>query len=84
VLGHHLVSAARGGAHLRARVVNKNQTDNAMGPNEEHDRSARRRETLSGLNAHGCTIAGCTGSQSCFVRQATLSTAPQPDSLRAT
>jgi len=27
VLGHHLVTAARGGAHLRARVVNKNQTD---------------------------------------------------------
>ena len=27
VLGPHLVTAARGGAHLRARVVKKNQTD---------------------------------------------------------
>ena len=27
MLGHHLVRAARGGAHLRARVVNKTQTD---------------------------------------------------------
>ena len=31
VLGHHLVTAARGGAHLRARVVNKNQTDREKG-----------------------------------------------------
>ena len=31
VLGHHLVRAARGGAHLRARVVNKNQTDRPAG-----------------------------------------------------
>ena len=30
--------------------------------------SARRRETLSGPNAHGRTSAGCTGSQSCLVR----------------
>ena len=27
VLGHRLVTAARGGAHLRARVVSKKQTD---------------------------------------------------------
>ena len=30
VLGHHLVTAACGGAHLRARVVNKNQTDRPL------------------------------------------------------
>ena len=40
VLGHHLVTAACGGAHLRARVVNKNQTDR---------QSARRRWTAEGM-----------------------------------
>jgi hypothetical protein len=30
-LCHHLVTAARGGAHLRARVVNTRQTTNAVG-----------------------------------------------------
>ena len=40
----------------------------AARPETSMTASARRRETLSGPNAHGRTSAGCTGSQSCLVR----------------
>ena len=43
MLGHHLVTAARGGAHLRARVVNKNQTDRPPTPEEEEEEEESRK-----------------------------------------
>ena len=55
MLGHHLVTAAGGGAHLRARVIHKNQTDRlntVSGPPSGAPASARRITRWHGGEGH--------------------------------
>ena len=47
------------------------RSDIAARPETSTTASARRRETPSGPNAHGCTSAGCTSSQSCLAARRT-------------
>jgi len=54
VLGDHLVTAARGGAHFRAQVVNKNQTDRQLEKKRKNSRiMISRKRTKNGCQKRG-------------------------------
>ena len=60
VLGDHLVTAARGGAHFRAQVVNKNQTDRQLEKKRKNSRIIISRKTnKKWLPKKGWQDAGC-------------------------